>query len=153
MSQNNSFPSSKAPKDIPLETIIKYRKKNLTIDEISRVLGVSHQTLHKRIAPYRDELDYIDDINTYRADLLSILGHRILKSLSIEDIKKATAYQRVGMYGILYDKLRLETGQSTSNVAYADMGSKVQDLDKQIRELEGQLSAPAEDLEDDVIDA
>ena len=62
-----------------------------------------------------------------------------MKSLTEDDIKGATPYQKVGMFGILYDKSRIEHDQSTSNISYLDHTQEYNETSKRRRELEDQL--------------
>jgi hypothetical protein len=57
-----------------------------------------------------------DEYVSNRAIVLQGLQHKILKSITDDDIKKTPTTQRLMAYGILYDKERLETGKSTQNV-------------------------------------
>jgi hypothetical protein len=58
-----------------------------------------------------------DDYKKHRADILTGLQHKILSTLTTEDIKAASLLQRVTATGILHDKERLERGQATDIVA------------------------------------
>ena len=102
---------------IPIESILEYRTKGLTYEEIGNLLGCTKVNIHYRLKPYMDEINGLADYKKHRADVIAIKGRKILNSLTDEDIQKAPAGQRVMMYGILYDKERLERGESTHNIA------------------------------------
>ena len=72
---------------------------------------------------------------------------RILNNLTDDDIKKGSMLQKATAVGILYDKERLERGQSTENVAtfHADIA--------EIRAMRKQTSrdAPRATIEGEVI--
>lgn len=111
------LPIDYTPKNIPIEKIIKYRKQGLSINEIGDLVGISKQAVYQRLQPYLHELDTLEDYKTHRADIIALKGKEILKHLDSNRLEKASAYQLAGMYGILYDKERLERGESTQNVA------------------------------------
>jgi len=56
-------------------------------------------------------------------------------SLTEADIKKMSARDRVLAFGILYDKERLERGQSTENIAYADLTKGLEEIQREKRKL------------------
>ena len=105
-----------APKGIPIETILEYRKKKLSCAEIGVLLGCDKSNISRRLQPYQDDIDNLDLYKTHRADIIALTGRQILKHLTPDRLEKASAYQLAGMYGILYDKERLERGQSTANI-------------------------------------
>ncbi len=88
-----------------------------------------------------------------RADLLSIQQDRLINSLTDADIQKSSAYQKVGMFSLLYDKERLERDKSTSNIAnvYSTLDTQHANYRQRIEELEAELGI--DDVQDDVQDA
>ncbi len=56
----------------------------------------------------------------HRPTVFAHIQRIILNSITDADIKKANLRDKIVSAGILYDKERLETGQSTQNIAYAD---------------------------------
>jgi hypothetical protein len=60
--------------------------------------------------------DYVN----HRPFILQDLQRRIIQYITPAKLKKAAVNQLVWSYGVLYDKERLETGQSTQNIAYAE---------------------------------
>ena len=107
----------KTPKGIPIESIIEYRSKGLSTREIAALTNCTHSNIVQRLQRIAEDIDTLPHYKSHRADILAINGRRILNSITDEDIKKAPAGQRVMMYGILYDKERLERGESTHNIA------------------------------------
>lgn len=101
-------------KGISLEQMIELRKKNLSHEQIAKIVGCSPANVTQRLKG----MD-IQDIELYkqnRADVFALLQQQIINSITPEDIKKTSASQRVTMAAILYDKERLERGQSTANI-------------------------------------
>ena len=134
-------------KPIPLADIIDLRNKGLTLEQIGKLVGCSHQNISYRLQPFMEEIEGLKSFKDNRADVLAAYQHRILNSLQATDLGKSSPYQKVGMFGILYDKERLERGQSTSNVAYADYSRTVSDMDKEIASLESEVGILSENDE------
>jgi hypothetical protein len=99
------------------------RLKGLSYQEIADYLvkdgvTISSHALSQRLSPLMpDDLD----VSLYaknRSDILAGVQLKLLSHLTDARLKDASAYQLAGMYGIFYDKERLERGQSTANVAH-----------------------------------
>jgi hypothetical protein len=52
---------------------------------------------------------------------LALKSNLILDSIDNEDISKASLLQKASSYGILFDKQRLNSGQSSQNVSIVDL--------------------------------
>ena len=92
-------------------------KPEMSRRELSRQLGVSRNTVDKALAIYVNNKGDIELFRKRRADIFAEKQQLILSSLNekkIEAMNPRDAF--VGM-GILYDKERLELGESTSNVS------------------------------------
>lgn len=124
--------SSRAPKGIPIESILELRDKNLTQEQIAKILGCTKQTVNQRLKAYNPIFNQIESFKKHRGDALSYTQARILNSLTPADIKNASLLQRTTAFGILYDKERLERGQSTENLSIRSM---TQSLSKDIDEI------------------
>lgn len=124
----NHEPCPSSPKGIPISKIIELRNKHLTFKEIGKIVGCSKQNVVERLQPYRQEIENLQSYKENRADVLAVVNSKILNSLSDEDIKNASAYQKVGMFGILYDKERLERGQATGITEHRDIQANIKDL-------------------------
>ena len=100
-----------ASKMLELKTV-----NQLSYAEIAAIDGTTPQNIHSKIK----DLLPTEATKTYqehRADILSNLQLKLLSNLDDDRLKKASAFQLVGAAGLLYDKERLERGQSTENIA------------------------------------
>ena len=125
----------------PIAKIIELRNNNRTLKEIAAIAGVTKQTIHARLKPYQHSISNIDAIKSQRADLLALVTNNMLEVyLSLTPAEQKSLIVKRGMvdYGILYDKMRLETGQSTSNVAYMDLIKARQQLQGELKAIEGE---------------
>lgn len=110
-----------APKGIPLAKLIEYRNKGLSYQEIANIVGCSKQNISERLQYFTSSINHLQAVKENRADTLTVVSDTILNSLTPAEIKKAPFGTKITAYGILYDKERLERGQSTENISYSDM--------------------------------
>lgn len=117
MKKNNKSLTKPVPK-IDVAKAIELRLKGLSYRDIAVFFKCSHSSVAERLKPYiqGDEID-LEAYKTHRADLMTLKQAQVMGALTIEDIEKASAKDKALVYGIFYDKERLERGQSTSNVA------------------------------------
>ena len=146
---NTSEPISWDQAQYPRVPKITYAKafelitvKGLSYREAAAIIGVKHPSLWEFCKNH--DIPTTDSLEKYKqnkANILDAKGMQLLESLTTSDIKdKASPYQRVGMYGILYDKARLERGESTQNVAYRDIGESLDEIEKEIAALQGKVA-------------
>lgn len=101
-------------KYIPIEQIIDYRLKGLTHREVGHMLGLTRETVSKRLGQV--DLSTLPQFRTHEADIIAYHRRRIINSVTPADYKNASLLQKTTAYGILYDKGRLAEGKSTTNV-------------------------------------
>ena len=130
---------SRRNKDIPIETIIEYRSKGLSLNEIAKLIGCSKQNVHKRLEAVGYSKEDLENFKNHRADVFAFLQSRLLNSIDDETIKELNAYQRIIGIGVLYDKERLTRGQSTANV-------DVHELFESIEQRQARIDALREEL-------
>ena len=134
----------KESKYIPLEKIIELHQKGLNQVEIAKFFGCSRQAINQRVKPYKDDIEGLDTFKSIKADLLAFHERRILNRLTNEDIQKSTGYQKVCMFSLLYDKERLERGETTQNIGYADYTKALSGVIEKRRQLETELGLDSE---------
>ena len=112
---------------------------HLSYKQIAQLQGVSKQAVHssiKGLLPIPETKVFQD----HRADILANIQMKLLSQLDHDRLKKAPAGSLVLAACQLYDKERLERGESTENVSiHAD----IQALK---RGQEGQKSQPIENM-------
>jgi len=101
---------------------VELRRGGATYREIAAIQGVSPQAINKQIKDLLPNAD-TDTYKKHRADILARLQVRLLGAIDDESIKKMPAASAVLAACQLYDKERLERGQSTSNMmsVHADL--------------------------------
>lgn len=134
-------PSKYAQKGIPLDRIRELiTTKGMSYADAAKVLGCHRQTVWDRCKLHGImSQGSIMRFRAQRADVLANKQAMILNTLTEADLKEQSAYQRVGMFGILFDKERLLNDESTENVKVLQ---GVVELNKDI--LEGSAQAMLE---------
>jgi len=131
MAPKRKEPAPKTPKRKPWGTkakaVIEIKEKHpdLTTREVGELVGCDHSHVVKVLARWGIEQSKNEEYKENRADILAGVGRKILATITDEDIKKASLNQKVVSYGILYDKERLERGESTENITalHADIAA------------------------------
>ena len=153
---NITIPRNRSgPKGIPIEAILAYKAQGLTKKEIAERLGINPSTVTIRLRPYHQTLENTDNFKNYRATILAYWQQRILQSITPRDLEKANLRDKVISASILYDKERLESGKSTSNIAYIDMIKAKQQHEDRLNDLEREilsLGGSVDKSESEVVD-
>jgi hypothetical protein len=96
----------------------------LSTREIGKLAESDHSTVVRTLQRYHIERAEVEDYKHHRADILAGLQHRLLASCTDADIQKSPMGSRILAAAQLYDKERLERGQSTDNVNVLVAGLK-----------------------------
>ena len=129
--------NSKAPKIIEL----KNTNPNLTVRQIAEIVNCNHSNVVQTLARYGINPEQTTNYKNNRADILAGLQHNLLSSITLDDIKKAPMGSRVLAVAQLYDKERLERGQSTSNISYFDESKRLRELEAEETEILKKIEA------------
>ena len=114
------------------------RLQGATYQQIADVFGVTRQAVHDRLRRLvKTDPDLLHAFKDQRADIFASLQTEILQSL---DIKKLPEQVKVTQAAILYDKERLERGQSTNNVNVHNLTADISKIDDEICRLEQQIA-------------
>lgn len=114
--------SSTANKNIPVELIRHLiETKGLTQQQTANQLGCHHSNISRQVAKYDIGKKTLKLFNDAKIDILDSKLEMILNAITPEKVKKTSAYQLTGMANYFHQMVRLESDQSTENVAYADM--------------------------------
>lgn len=113
----NSPKKRRGPTGIPIEAIVEYAEQGLTTRDIAKLIGCDHSNVVHRLKA----VGFTRESNTFwskhKVKVMQTLQSKILNSISPIHLKKANLQSLLTSFGILYDKERLETGQSTANVS------------------------------------
>ena len=110
------------PLGIPLDSILPLAEKGLTHTQIAKLVGCDRSNISRRLRTHEVLTGQIKEYVTDRANILASIQWRLLSSITDDEIKKAPLGTRLMCFGILYDKERLERGQTTENVGIAIAG-------------------------------
>lgn len=151
--QDGSWGSAKQPR-MPKITYAKAFEliavKGMSFREAAAILDVKHPSLWEFCKA--NDIHHKDELVRYkkhRADIIDAKGKLLLDSLTTDSVNSMDPYKRIVGYGILYDKMRLERGQSTQNVAYQDIAGGIEEIDREIAALQGQISDEKSESEPD----
>ncbi len=126
------------PRDEIDTRILELKASGYDLLRISKELKLPKLIVHSKLsrmfpedlngAPISFSKDEMKVFRLNRSDILSGLQKELL-SLTIEDIKKMTAGSRITAAAILYDKERLESNLSTSNIGMSIFSRIVEESD------------------------
>jgi hypothetical protein len=98
-----------------MDKAIKFRMENMSYGDIAKYFSIPKATVQARLKPFFGKDIDVPAFKMHRADLFAGQQQRVLSAITDTDIKKASLRDKVISAGILFDKERLERGQSTSN--------------------------------------
>ena len=141
---NPNLPISRANPIIDIDKAVELRLKGLSYADIARYFNVAIPSVLERINGYvADNID-TEMFKKHRPELLAGKQAEILKSLTSDELNKASPYQKVGMMTYLHGMERLERDKSTANIAYADLSNEMNELDAELARLEAELGRERE---------
>ncbi len=108
---------------VDTETLITLKKTGKSYREIAEIVGGNKDVIHRQIR-HLLPTETTEEFKKNRADILAQLQCKILSSIDDADIKKAPFGSRILAMAQIYDKERLERGQSTDNVGVLVAGIK-----------------------------
>ena len=133
-------------KNIPIEIILDYHAKGLNHAEIARLVDCDRSNVSRRIQATIEDLEALPKYKENRADVMALKGRQALQSITQKKLQKTTPAQAATVFGILYDKERLERDQATANVnIMASIHTDITGIDKEIAELEAMSIDPEDE--------
>jgi transcriptional regulator with XRE-family HTH domain len=102
---------SSAPKYIPLEKLIEYRKKGLTLEEIGTLTGITKQSVSERLQSA--DLEGLAVFAEHKADVIEQKQRELVHSLTCDDHKKMSGLQKIIGLKVQEETIRLMRGQPT----------------------------------------
>jgi hypothetical protein len=110
--------SSKRPKGVKLEEVVALKKRGFSDTETGKQLGVSRQAVAGMLKRSGVDLADVEVFKEAEPDILAGKRKLLLDSITAKDIAATKSVRdRCVSYGILTDKARLLSGESTANVA------------------------------------
>ena len=89
----------------------------MTQTEAAKILGCNKSNINRRLKAAGIKPGYLEKYRTHKPDVMESVQYRILESINAGDIKKASLQQKITAAGILEDKIRLNRGLATGNMA------------------------------------
>ena len=125
-----------------IELIETLRNNQGNVSASAKDLGVSRQAITKRRANLPKGLETADvtDFRKNRATTFASLQQILLQYITPEKLKKASIQQLGTLFGIMYDKERLERNLATEHIAHAHFQKLPPDQMASIRKLAQELT-------------
>jgi hypothetical protein len=126
--------------DIELITALDYHKGNVT--RVAEALGVSRAAVIKRKKKIPEGI-ITPDVETFRqerANIFASIQQALLRYITPDKLKHASLQQIGTLFGIMYDKERLEKNQATDFIAHAHFQALPADQMQSIRALSKELT-------------
>lgn len=118
-------------------------KHNLPYRDIAERLGCSKSAVHKALKPFLNLLtrpDAVEAFKSQEAEFIDAARLKILRNLVDNDrLKKASVNNLAYAFSNLYNAQRLERGESTANVAYAEIDGSLEELQERKEALRAEL--------------
>lgn len=115
---NSDLPDvPKYHKGVSVEEMMSLRLKGYSYAKVAKYLDCSESLIKQQLKPFKDEIAGNKVFNSSKGQILSIHQQRLLKHMSDDKLKDASAYQLTGMFSIFHQAQRLEQGESTSNTS------------------------------------
>lgn len=106
------------PQKFASEEAIVLMASGLSMTDTATQLGVTKQSVHNRLQLIGYDHKRVLALDTARPLMLKLLVSQHIISMLEDSQKGIYDRNKAVTFGISYDKLRLETNQSTSNVSY-----------------------------------
>lgn len=124
--QNTTVVPAKTPTHNRVDIVraMRLRLQGLSYQEIANLQGVAKSSVIEALQKFNKLLENPEEIKAWRenkAELLEAVEARLISSLPTDiDVKKGkralSGYQKAGMFGLIFDKIRLLRGESTVNL-------------------------------------
>jgi hypothetical protein len=95
----------------------KQEHPGLTTREIAAICDTGHTHVIATLQRYGIDRTHVEDFKKHRADIFAGLQHRLINSVTDDDIKKSPMGSRILAVAQLFDKERLQLDLSTANLA------------------------------------
>lgn len=111
------------------DKIIKLQQKGITDQSvIAAAAGCDPSTVHYTLEKYGTNATEIKRFEENKPDLIRAVQGKLIRAMVTKDLNDTPMQQLATSFGILVDKERLISGQSTSN--FAMVIKKIGDLDR-----------------------
>ena len=143
---------------IPLQSIIHYRDKGLSMQDIGKLLGCSKQNVSERLQHVKALQKVYPDYKDHEADYWDMLSAKqVIQAIALdaESVKKGYATKIVTGAAIAKDKARLIRGESTANVSVKNtvrhLIDKTKEAERRLAQLKSSVSG--ENTADNAVDS
>jgi hypothetical protein len=104
-------------KGISWRKVFELKQRGLSHAQIGKLLGCSHQNITQLVKRYGREFEGLADFKESKGDYLLAKQRQLLDGITPKKIDKMSGKDLAISFGVIFDKHRLETGESTSNLS------------------------------------
>lgn len=104
-------------KGISWRKVFELKGRGLSHAQIGKLLGCSHQNITRMVKCYGAELEGLDDFKANKGDFILAKQKQLLEGITAKKIDKMSGKDLAISFGVIFDKYRLETGESTANIS------------------------------------
>jgi hypothetical protein len=120
---------TKTRSDVPMTQIIAELQAGKTAKQIADSCGTTTQAIYSRCARAGFSVVAVRSYMARKADLFAWKQQQIIEGMTPDKIQAASLRDQATAFNVLLNAERLERGQSTSNVSFADMSRELDELD------------------------
>jgi len=120
-----------APKDIAIEDLIEYRKRGLSLPEIAKLEGCSHQNVHERLK--KANLEGLDKFRDNKDAVFEHKQREIVNCLNADKLKDMSGLQLITGAAILQDKIQVIRGQASDIVEHRTINASLDEITERMR--------------------
>ena len=106
--------TKRTPKQLAILDL-KAKNPTLTQQQIADLAKCERSMVSRTISQYGTDIDAVEAYKTHRSDIFAAMQHRMLDSITEEEIKRTPVGSRVLAACQLHDKERIERGLSDSS--------------------------------------
>lgn len=119
-----------------------------TVPQFAALVGCSDAAIYQRLRENGISIKSIQGFKARKADLMAWKQGQIVDAMSPDKIEAASLRDQATALNILNNIERLERGQSTANLAMADISAELGDLEAEERRLRSALLGSPADASD-----
>lgn len=91
--------------------------KGCSHGQVAKICGVSRQAISSLVKNHALDPEAVAHFRKHKGAIMDAMQARLIGSITDSDVARMPPRDRILAFGILYDKTRLEKGESTSNIS------------------------------------
>ena len=117
---------------IPIERLIEYRRKGLTMKEIGLLCECSEANVSKRLKHV--DMDGLDVFSKHKAEVFESKQRELINVLTPDKLNNMSASQAIVGAAILQDKIQTMRGNATEIIDHRVITASLEEITKRMRD-------------------